>query len=266
MTSGFPALIRNFFFASLLAASPILSFAAPPLVFCYEDADVRPWRTARGEGLNFELLDLVAREAKQSFAYVARPWKRCLAELKNNTVDGAIGASWKADRVEFGVYPGDTKVDPGKSLYSEKYIVLRRKGSAVGWDGKAFTQLNGPVGIQLGYSAADNLKALNVAVDDGARGARELFGKLAAGHINLAVSLAGEAQATLADNDKFRDKLEILPIPLVEKPYYLMLSKGVVSARPELAETIWSGIAKARKNPGYLAKEQSVSVAKSRRK
>ncbi len=245
----------------LVASSSILglapAFAADELVFCYEDADVRPWRTEKGEGLNFALLDGVAVHAKIRFRYVARPWKRCLLELRNNLVDGALGASWKADRLEYGAFPGDTSPDAKRALYLERYVVVRRIGSTVDWNGKAFTGLEGPVGTQLGYSVAENLKALNVGIDDGARGARELLGKLSQGRIAAAVILGGEAALLLTENQKYRNELEILPKPLVEKPYYLMLSHTLAKTRPELTENVWNNIAKVRSTAAYQAQEKS---------
>lgn len=229
------------------------------LVFCYENENVRPWRTKAGTGLNFELLDNVAAELKLRFRYEGTPWKRCLFELKGNRHAGAIGASFKPERIEYGSYPGsngDKQPDSSKLIYLERYVVVRRKGSQVGWNGSAFEQLNRPVGAPLGYSVVDDLKKSDVQVDDGAHTAGTVLQKLMLGRIDAAILLQGEMGSLLAEDARLKEKLEILPRPFAEKPYYLLLSHQLVQSRPELATRIWAMIARMRATPAYQEKER----------
>lgn len=238
--------------------------AAEIMVFCLEKADVRPWRTQDGGGLNIELLNRVARRLGVSFQYTAMPWKRCLAEVKANTVSGAVGASFKPDRLEIGSYPGGDKPDAAKRLNSDRYVLLRRKGSQAGWDGKAFRNLDGPVGIQLGYSIGDQLRALGVTVDDGAQQGRELALKLASGRLTAAATLEGEAHALLEADPRLAARLEVLPAPLTEKPYFLMLSNDFVNNRGDMARRIWSSIEEVRLSPDYQKLERQALGGPSR--
>jgi polar amino acid transport system substrate-binding protein len=233
--------------------------AAPPLdsaVLCYENENVRPWRTKAGTGFNFEVLDDVAAKLKLRFRFEGVPWKRCLFELKNNRYVGAIGASFKPERMEYGIYPGGNPPDSSKALYVERYVVVRRKGAAVNWDGKRFEQLNRAAGAPLGYSVVDDLRHSGITVDDGARTAVDVLQKLLFERIDVAVLLQGEMGALLAEDAGLREKLEILPKPFVEKPYFLLLSHQLVKTRPELAEQIWSGIRRVRSNAAYQEKER----------
>ncbi|MFA7292141.1 MAG: hypothetical protein WC023_07810 [Rhodocyclaceae bacterium] len=233
--------------------------AAPPLdsvVLCYENENVRPWRTRSGTGLNFEVLGHVAARLKLPFRFEGVPWKRCLFELKNNRYIGAIGASFKPERMEYGNYPGGNLPDSSKALYVERYVVVRRTGTAVNWDGKQFDQLNRPAGAPLGYSVVDDLRGRGIVVDDGARTAVDVLQKLRFERIDVAVLLQGEISTLLAEDALLREALEILPKPFIEKPYYLLLSHQLVKTRPDLAEQIWSGIAQARHNAAYQEKER----------
>lgn len=233
--------------------------AAPPLdsvVLCYENENVRPWRTQAGTGLNFEVLDNVSARLKLRVRFEGVPWKRCLFELKNNRYIGAIGASFKPERMEYGNYPGGNPPDSSKALYVERYVVVRRKGTAVSWDGRHFDQLNRPAGAPLGYSVVDDLRRSGIMVDDGARTAADVLQKLLFERIDVAVLLQGEMSSLLAEDARLREKLEILPKPFIEKPYYVLLSHELLKARPELAEQIWSGIAQARSNTAYQEKER----------
>ncbi len=239
-----------------------LSRAAETLVFCYEKSDARPWRTADGQGLNIVLLRLVERETQMSFQYSGLPWKRCLMQLKNNEVAGAIGSSFRADRQAMGVYPGALKAgqlpDAGKRLNMDGYVLLRRKGTAVAWNGKDIVGLEGVVGTQLGYSIIDKLLALGVKVDDGTHGARETLVKLAGGRLGAAALHTGEAEYLLRNTSSLAADLEIFSESLAEKPYFLMLSHQLLATRPELAQRVWNGIEKVRSSAEYQRLEREI--------
>lgn len=228
------------------------------LVLCYEDENVRPWRTQDGRGLNFELLDQVAAGQGLRFRYLGTPWKRCLHELKNNVHAGAIGASFKPERLANGAYPrrGELQADPSRALYVDRYVVVRRKGTRVDWDGKRFVHLDRAAGAPLGYSVADDLRRAGIPVDDGAQTAADVLQKLLRERIDVAVLLQGELVSLLAETPEWRDRLDILPRPFVEKPYYLLLSHRLVQSNPQLAEQLWNGIARERARPAWQEKER----------
>lgn len=239
----------------------VLSFASAvaaqdELVFCFEDDNVRPWQTKSGTGLSFDLLELVAADVRLRFQYRAAPWKRCFFDLKGKVYDGIISVSFKDDRLEFGQYPGGRKPDTSKAIYTERYVVARRKGTNVSWNGRSFEKLAGMVGAQLGYSVIDDLRRSNVPVDDGARTSSDVLNKLVSERIDAAIMLQGELSFLLAENASLRDKVEVLPTPFTEKPYYLMLSNQLVANRPDLAARIWTSIARQRANPIYIDKER----------
>jgi polar amino acid transport system substrate-binding protein len=244
-------------FAICAALLPAAALAAnDTLTFCVEAADVRPYRTRNGEGLNFILLNRVAESQGFRFVYQPMSWPRCLAQLKAGAVDGAIAASYKADRTEYGAYPGGAIADPEKRLHTDRYVVLRRKGKGGDWDGKTFRDLEGRVGVQLGYSAIEQLQKLGVPIDDGAQSPDALMQKLAAGRVAMAAMLEGEARTLIARTPALADSIEILAAPLVEKPYYLLLSHPLLKSNPRQANAIWDGIEKVRKSPAYQKDER----------
>lgn len=237
------------------------SQAGEVMKLCFESADVLPWRTVDGKGLNFELINAAARKTGVQVEYLALPWKRCLAELKTNAVEGAFAASFKADRLEMGAYPGvqapgGTQPDASKRLYMDSYVVVRKKGAAVQWDGKAFSALDGAVGIQLGYSVGDQLKAMGLVVDDGSTALRELVLKLLAGRVGAIAIGGSDAKSLVLQDPKLARQIEVLPMPLVEKPYYLLLSHQVMDTRAELATRLWQAIEKERLSAAYRKAEE----------
>lgn len=262
-----PCLLRCFnriAVVAVLLGACAPAMAAEPLVFCLEKADVRPWRTKEGAGLNIELLNRVAKQLNLQFSYQGMPWKRCLVQLKANQVHGAIGASFKAERLEMGAYPGQAKPDASKRLNFDRYVLLRRRGANVTWDGKTFRNLEGAVGIQLGYSIGDHLKELGVMVDEGSQRGNELMLKLIAGRIGATAMLDGEASALLASEPKLTEQVEILPVALAEKPYFLMLSHALTHAQPQTAHEIWNAIRDVRDSAAYQKLEREAMASTSK--
>lgn len=241
--------------AMLLALSLPAAASRETVTLCYEAQDVLPWRTEKGGGLNFALLKMVEQRLDIRFDFQSIPWKRCLAQLKSNAVDGAFAVSYKPDRRELGEYPGGVQVDAGKRMHIDRYVVLRRKGSKVEWDGKHFSNLDGAVGFQLGYSVGDVLRAQNLEVDEGSQRADELARKLIAGR--LAAAAVGGSDAAGLMRGPLGAQLEQLPTPIVEKPYFLILSHALVASRPQLAARIWGAMEQARNSAAYKKLEQA---------
>lgn len=247
--------------ALLLLALSLASASAAgkeTVSLCFEQQDVLPWRTEKLGGLNFALLKMVEQRLDIHFDYQAIPWKRCLAELKSNAVDGAFAVSYKPDRRELGEYPGGQQIDASKRMHIDSYVVVRKKGSKVEWDGKSFHNLDGAIGFQLGYSVGDVLRAQNVEVDEGSQRADELARKLIAGRVAAAAIGGSDAHGLM--RGPLGPQLEELPIPIIEKPYFLILSHGVVAARPQLAERIWRAIEEARNSAAYKKLEAAEGV------
>jgi polar amino acid transport system substrate-binding protein len=231
------------------------------VTLCFERQEVLPWRTLDGGGLNFELLTEVARRTGLVFDYQSMPWKRCLAQLKADQVGGAFAVSFNRERLALGVYPGahpgDGQADPARRMHVDTYVLARRKGSRVGWDGKRFSNLDGRIGFQLGYSIGDFLRARNLPVDEGSQRSDELVQKLMAGR--LAAAALGGGDAVRLVRGAVAEQIEVLPVPLVEKPYYLVLSRAFVAKHPELAQRIWKTIEEVRASPAYRKRERELS-------
>jgi polar amino acid transport system substrate-binding protein len=223
--------------------------AKETITLCFERADVPPWRTINGKGHNFDLLRQVETRLGITFDYQSMPWKRCLAQVRANEVGGAFAVSFKADRLDVGVYPGGSNPDASRRLHIDRYMLLRRKGSKVEWDGKTLRNLEGAVGVQLGYSVGDFLRSMKLQVDEGSQRSTELAQKLVAGRIGAAAMGGGDSISIM--HGPLASQLELLPVPLTEKPYFLLLSHALVNSNPKLAEKIWATIEDVRNSPAY---------------
>ena len=207
-------------------------------------------------GLSIELLKLAGEEAGVTFKFENYPFARRLYLLKENSIQAMFHSSYKKDRSVYGAYPiKDDKPDASRSIYTDAYMVYKRVGSKVTWDGKKFGNLDKPVGAQSTYAVIDDLKKLGVPVEP-IVGSDLNFNKLAAGRIDAYAELEGVADARLATMPDLADKIEKLPKPIRVKPYFLMFSKVYYEKNTELVERIWDAIAKVRTSVEFKAIEK----------
>lgn len=245
---------------SLTFATPVL--AADSLLLCFENKVVQPWRTVEFTGLNFELLKRVETKLDVRFDYQLLPWKRCLAKLKANEVDGAFSVSFSPERSQYGVFPGQGAPDPRQRMHSARYYLIRKKGSPIDWDGKQFHKVDGKIGFQLGYSIGEQLRALHLAVDESNDTVHNVGRKLLAGRLAGAAVFDSDADNLM--RGPLGSRLEMVATPLVEKPYYLLLSTRLVKAQPELADRIWKAIENVRDGREYGKLVQAAGAANAR--
>ena len=225
------------------------AFAAPKLTLCFENKLVLPWRTVEQSGLNFELLKRVESKLGIKFDYELLPWKRCLAKLKANEVDGAFTVSFSDKRREYGAFPGGAFPDEKKRMHTARYFLVRSKGSNIDWDGNKFSRVDGKIAFQLGYSVGDMLRAQQVDVDETGDSLNNVGRKVLAGRVAGAAVMDSDAAQLM--RGPLAGKLEVVEVPLTQKPYYLMLSNALVKSQPDLAARIWKSIEDVRESKEY---------------
>lgn len=233
-----------------------LPLFAAEILLCHEHADVRPWRTMEGTGMHFELINRAAKAVGLTVRYDPLPWKRCLASTRAGQVDGAIGASYLPERKEFAVYPGGDTLDISKRLNLDRYVLVKPKGSPVQWNGKSFSGIHNKVGIPLGYSIGKFLTQAGLTLDDASLSVVDLTQKLAAGRVDAAAVLVGEINTVFQHHPQLKQQLEVLPIPLEEKPYFVIFSKTFYEQHRATAEAFWQAVEKVRNSAEYKALER----------
>ncbi|MET3133273.1 polar amino acid transport system substrate-binding protein [Oxalobacteraceae bacterium GrIS 1.11] len=250
--------------ASLLLAV-ILTFLAPgagarpsALLFCHENQDSYPWVLKDRPGLNIMLIMQLESALGMPIRLRPLPWKRCLAELAANQVDGAFASSFKADRMAMGRYPldKDGMPDASKKLHQSDYSLYRAKGDDLDWDGQRFRNLRGPIGTLSGFSIADFLKQRGAGVDDGSKSPEDTLRKVAIGRLQGAALQTPRAERLLQQHPELGRSIERLPVLLEARPYYLMLSFKLVKEEPRFAEHIWSLVAQIRASAAYQRQER----------
>ena len=247
----------------LFAALIYLSFATPLIAetkfrIVYINKENPPRIVGSGTSINWsnpgitvELFKMVAEQIGLQIDFKRMPWKRCLYAVEHGMADATFHASFKPARAEFGVYPSrDGQLDPSRGIYKNAYVFYVRKDSNVSWNGEALGNAPHPIGTQLSYSIADDLRQMGYEVREEANVANNL-NKLAAGRISAYAEIESIADHTL-ENQKFRyENIVKLHPPLLEKVYYLLISKSFVQQNPQLAERIWDAVRDVQQTEAY---------------
>jgi polar amino acid transport system substrate-binding protein len=238
-------------FTMLLAlAASGAARAADAIRIAFEDKEQPPYYMGEGTaidwakpGISVAIVKKAAEDLGFSADFKRQPWKRCLDDLKAGNVDAIFNSSFQKERQEYGVYPGGGTANSAQRITTIAYSLYRKKGNPVSWDGKAFTNLDGPIGAVAGYSIVGDLKKMSVAVEE-ANSTDVNLKKLLAGRIPGVAAQDVTADQFLTHAD-FADLEKVKP-PLVTKDYFVMLSRAYVDADPARAAKFWAKIGELR--------------------
>jgi polar amino acid transport system substrate-binding protein len=241
--------------AMLVLVLCLVSLPAQAVTLCYDIGEAYPWLIKDGKGLRIVMLEMVAAKTGNKLELTSMPWKQCLEGVKKGTIDGAFAASYSDERAKFAVYPmADGKLDPARRMHTDGYTLLRLKGSKVGWDGRKFSNLTGPIGTQSSYSIIADLTKLGVKVDSNSDTPETLLKRFGAGQLQAIALLTGEARFAMK-KPYLANRVELVSPPLTEKPYFLIFGKGYYDRNRLKAEEIWSMIETVRESTEYKAQE-----------
>jgi polar amino acid transport system substrate-binding protein len=221
--------------------------------FCSIDIPFPPYARTDGTGYLQHLIIQAAANIHLKFERYIAPRRRCIEEVRNGTSDGMI-ATYLPERVESGAFPmRDAVVDESKALGTVSFVVYRRSGTRVDWDGQRFSDLrDGMVGVESGFvGVIDKLTRLGVRVDEGAKSLEQNLIKLVAGRVDAVVAMDLEADKLMMK--RFAGKIEPVARPFDATVLYLMVSKSFQARYPQFMESYWQAIKDYRDSPDYRA-------------
>ncbi|MEK1942922.1 MAG: hypothetical protein AAAB16_21345, partial [Pseudomonas sp.] len=126
-----------------------------------------------------------------------------------------------------------------------RILVMRLRGSAVGWDGQRFSGLQRPVLYLRGIGVlGDYFARSGLASDSSPRNINSLGLMLLRNRSNVAVDLEWRVKRLVQD-EPFRSHIEILPKPLFIMPCYLGLSPAMQAAQSKFVAQLWRDTALA---------------------
>lgn len=194
-------------------------------------------------GTAFALVDLAAHQIGCQIFWQAMPPRRVLHDTAQGEMDGALFYSWTSERARHLVYPMlNGQLDPRRRLATLNYVLYRRHGSDVRWNGIQLTPQGCAVGYNEGWSIVDYLKQFNMTAHSG-KGAEQLLKLLAKGRLCAYATLEEAGDAAIAVQAGQFDKLSP---PLLRKDYYLLFNPGFYQANQPVVEALWDHIGTLR--------------------
>lgn len=182
-------------------------------------------------GLDVELTRAIARAAGFAVKHSYRPWDRLIAEIRSGEADIASGATWSAERAEFGHFsrPYRQEIDV---LYLPRGEAVRHAFRDVPGMLRTFRETGFRLGLISGFTSAD--PAINAYIADPANAERivpadnhyENFRDLIVGRIDgiLADRLGA---ATCAWRGGWRELVEEHPLRITTDVRFLFGKKTV---------------------------------------
>lgn len=240
--------MRRFWGAVVLLAA--LEVHALELRVCTLDQPFHPFTMPDGSGQAQELLRQAAKGSDLTVANVMAPRLRCREMLKAGEVD-AIMSGYLPEREEYGVFPKrGGRIDETMQLGAVRYLVYRQRGSKVGWHGQQLRGLGpAPVGVLPGMAVTSRIVQAGGRIDEGAKTIEQNFEKLAVGRLAAVVALESDAQQLL--DQKFKDRIDVLPIAFDVTPVYLHVNPIYYRRYKADIELYWKAIRKTRTSPAY---------------
>lgn len=250
-----PAALLLALFGLALAQPASAQTAPDKITLCHSHEESYPWLINSKPGYSAVMMQSVEKQLGVPIKLVAVPWKQCLADVKSGAVDGAINASFAADRAEFAAYPVklDGEADASKRMYRATYALYRPKGSTLGFDGSKLVNPQGTFGAPTGYSVVGQLTKLGAKVDDSANATTEILKRLVAGRYTAVALQTTEADDTLAESAEIRAKVERVQPALSEKPYFTIFGKGFYAKHTATAKDVWRLQGKTRDSAEFKA-------------
>ena len=202
-------------------------------------------------GITPALLKMVEEQVGIQFQFKRMPWKRCLYLVEKGLADATFHASYKSDRTKYGVYPTrDGALESTRAIYKNTYALFVKKDSGVTWNGKMLSNVSRPIGTQLSFSIADDLRQRGYSVEEEGSVINNLD-KLVAGRISAYADMETIVDNTLRKYGSKYAAIKKLHPPLSEKVYYLLISKGFSAKHPQLTERIWEAVRDVQKMDAY---------------
>lgn len=213
----------------------------------YSDAEAPPYlirHDTQPSGVAMDIIRQAATDIGINLEFLRMPNRRVMENLKLGEIDGAFMFSFNTERMHNGRYPmKDGELDEEKRIAVLSYFLYRRKGADLHWDGHRLSGTDLFIGANNGYSIANDLRKMGVAVEE-ARTTEQNFSKLKLGRITAVAHQ--DLVADLYLEATGMQQVEKIYPPLSTKRYFLMLSHGFVAEHPELADRLWTRIGEIR--------------------
>lgn len=214
----------------------------------YNDDPIPPYieravPSAGPQGSAIELVTQAARELGCLIVWQRLPNLRVLHATIHQQTDGALFYSWTKERSKALVYPQQNGLlDTNRRVTTLNYVLYRRQGSDVRWNGQTLTPHACVVGFNEGWSIGSYLDEQAIP-HSGANDSEHNLKRLEKGRICAYATLEESGDAAIAH---FPGRFEKLPIPLLRKDYFLIFNPFYYQQHGPQVEQLWNRIGQLR--------------------
>jgi polar amino acid transport system substrate-binding protein len=225
---------------------------AVSLRICVDIDPHPPMLTPDGGGVSGRLAQAAARAAGFTVEFHAAPVLRCRAELLDGKTHAFPMTPYIVGIDGVARYP-ERNGSPDRSRASGvvRQVVFRRAGSSVDFDGSRFLGLDKPVLVPTSrLRLLELVAATGAPIDANALSLQRNFDKLLAGRGDASAGFEGEGLVLLA-LPQYAGKIEMLPLPLGEEAYYLVVARSFYDAHRDQVEAMWNEIGRLKALPEF---------------
>ena len=223
------------------------------ITIAYQNTISYPFLTGNSNTTNWdkpgallEMMKLVEKKIHIKIVFKRVPWKRGLFELKSGEVDALLAASYKKERLDFGVYPTKNKqIDISKRTHYNSYYLYKIKNAPTLWDGKTFTNVSKGICVEREYSIVSDLRKNAVLVHE-FNSTLKCMDILNNDRVDAVAALEFTGDYIIKQT-KYKNIVKVNNA-LKTKVYHMMMSHKFVNAHPKLSELIWDTIEKVRES------------------
>lgn len=218
------------------------------ITLSYHDEPIPPYieqsvPSAEPQGSTFQLVTQAARELGCLIVWQRLPNLRVLHATIHEQSDGALFYSWTPERNQQLIYPQQNgHLDTRRRLATLNYVLYRRQGSAVHWDGQTLTPNTCVVGFNEGWSIGSYLDE-HAIPHSGANDSTHNLKRLEKGRICAYATLEESGDVAIAH---FPGRFEKLSPPLLQKDYFLIFNPVFYQQHRSQVEKLWNKIAQLR--------------------
>jgi len=239
---------------ALLAIAAAASLTPAPVFAKDLNMCIDPRFAKQGELKIFmHMMVVAAQNAGHTLNLTPMNWEECQETVRGGKYDGAVPASFNADRSEYMVYPQDAGKNPDSkwSLARINYVVVTPTGTNYQYTGDPKT-IPQPVMLPEGYSIvsdlakiAPSLQIKEMGSDDKTNLVRLLRGEKGS------VVMMDRYADVLLERTMFKNKLKATSRGVVSKTYFMPFSRtsGLTN---EQIQKIWDQISLIKNDAKWM--------------
>ncbi len=195
-------------------------------------------------GIGVDIIKLAAKELNIDLEIIREPNKRVQTSFEAGLFDASGFYSHNKDRENWGVFPSENgKINKAKRIFVQSYYIYAYPETNIAWDGEKMIGAK-LIGANSGYSVVNNLKRLNIPVNE-AKSIRQNLEMLSRGRIQGYAAQDAAIDPIIATYPEWGKLIKVGP-PVKTKEYYFMFSHEYYKKNKKKADSFWKKIEEVR--------------------